>query len=203
MDDESDTDRIIHEYDGIQEYDNQLPRWWLYTLFGSIVFAGLYWSAYQVLALDELPRAEYERRVATEAQRSQDEQEEREILAAGAPSGGGESTGAVTAEALVAESHDATRVAGGKALFATYCIQCHGPEGGGKIGPNLTDNAWIHGGAPDKIFAQVMNGSPSKGMIAWGPQLGADRVKKLTAFVLSIKNTNVPGGKAPQGKVEN
>jgi cytochrome c oxidase cbb3-type subunit 3 len=109
----------------------------------------------------------------------------------------------VTAESLLAGSHDAARVAEGKALFITYCAPCHGPEGGGKIGPNLTDNAWIHGGAPEKIFAQITNGAPSKGMIAWGPQLGSERVKKLTAFVLSIKNTNVPGGKAPQGTVEN
>jgi len=197
------TDMVIHEYDGIQEYDNELPRWWLYTLFGTVIFAGLYWCSYSVLGLGDLPRAEYEHKLAADEQRSREDQEDKDIVAAGMPATGAESAGPVSAEALLAGSHDAAQVTEGRALFGTYCVQCHGPDGGGKIGPNLTDSAWIHGVAPDKIYKQIMQGSPSKGMIPWGPQLGSERVKKLTAFVLSIKNTNVPGGKAPQGTVEN
>jgi cytochrome c oxidase cbb3-type subunit 3 len=107
------------------------------------------------------------------------------------------------AQARVASAlHEPRRVADGMALFATHCIPCHGSDGGGKMGPNLTDSAWIHGGSSDRIFAEIMNGTPDKGMVPWGPLLGATRVMTLTAFVLSIKNTNVPGGKAPQGAVE-
>jgi len=196
-------DRVIHEYDGVQEYDNRLPNWWLYTLFGSIVFAALYWSAYHLLGVSDLPRAEYDHEVAAAKAKADQEEEDRQLVAAGMPLGQGGPVGLVTAEALATLSHDPAKVAEGKQIFTTYCVPCHGPDGGGKIGPNLTDNAWIHGGAPDKIFQQVMSGSPTKGMIPWGPQIGADRVKAVTAYVLTIKNTNVPGGKAPQGDIEN
>jgi cytochrome c oxidase cbb3-type subunit III len=196
-------DKVIHEYDGIREYDNRLPNWWLMTLFGSIVFAGLYWIGYHVLAIGELPNAEYQRVVAEARARAAQAEEEAQIEAAGGPlSVPAAGSAAMTPDVLVALSHDSHEVSEGHELFGTYCVPCHGPGGGGKIGPNLTDNAWIHGGAPEKIYAQITNGSPTKGMIAWGPQLGAERVKALTAFVLSIKNTNVPGGKPPQGEVE-
>src|ERR1019366_1881360 len=107
--------------------------------------------------------------------------EEKLIVAAGVPLGASGPGGAVSAEALVLLSQDPAKVAEGKKLFTTYCVQCHGPDGAGKIGPNLTDNAWIHGGAADRIFAQVMSGSPTKGMIPWGPQIGPHRVKAVTA----------------------
>jgi len=196
-------DRVVHEYDGIQEYDNRLPNWWLATLFGSILFAGLYWIGYHVLQIGELPSAEYARSVAETKERAAQAEEEAQIMSAGGPLVAAEGTsGPVTAEALLSLSHDPREVGKGKELFTNYCAPCHGPEGGGKVGPNLTDNAWIHGGAPDKIYGQILNGSPTKGMIAWGPQIGAERVKALTAFVLTLKNTNVPGGKPPQGEPE-
>ncbi len=196
-------DRVIHEYDGIQEYDNRLPNWWLYTLFATIAFAGLYWAGYHVLDLGELPSAEY-RRLTVEAKARTARAEEDALIegAGGGLPGSQAAAGPVTAGALVLASQDAHEVTEGRQLFKTYCAPCHGPGGEGKIGPNLTDNAWIHGGAPDKIYTQILNGSPTKGMIAWGPQIGPERVKELTAFVLTIKNTNVPGGKAPQGQIE-
>jgi cytochrome c oxidase cbb3-type subunit 3 len=198
-----DEDRVIHEYDGIEEYDNRLPNWWLYTLFGSIAFAALYWIDYHVLELGQLPRAEYQQEIVASEARAAEQQKESAIEAAGGPlPGAGTPVGPISAEALLALSADPREVRQGHDLFVMYCAPCHGPDGGGKIGPNLTDNAWIHGGAPDKIFTQIMNGSPTKGMVAWGPQVGPERVKALTAFVLSIKNTNVPGGKPPQGLVE-
>jgi cytochrome c oxidase cbb3-type subunit 3 len=200
---DSGQDKVIHEYDGIQEYDNRLPNWWLYTLFGSIVFAGLYWATYHVLHVSELPRAEYDQEVSAAKASADRDEEERLIETAGAPLATGGPSELVSAEALAALSHDPAKVGEGKQLFVTYCAPCHGADGGGKIGPNLTDNAWLHGGAPEKIFRQVMNGSPTKGMIPWGPQIGADRVKAVTAYVLTIKNTNVAGGKPPQGEIEN
>jgi mono/diheme cytochrome c family protein len=81
------------------------------------------------------------------------------------------------------------------------CVACHTANGGGNIGPNLTDNAWIHGGRATQIYRVVLEGVPAKGMVAWGPQLGDERVQSVVAYVLTLRNTNVPGGKAPQGDV--
>jgi cytochrome c oxidase cbb3-type subunit 3 len=180
---EPEQDRVIHEYDGIQEYDNRLPNWWLYTLFGTIVFGFGYWAYYQQLAIGPSPSAEYEAEVAAEKAK----------LAAAPP---------VTPDLLAGLAKDPKIVESGKQTFQTTCAACHGPAGGGIIGPNLTDAYWLHGGAPDKIYATVRDGYPAKGMPPWGPALGEDKVRAAVAYVLTIRNTNVPGGKPPQGDEE-
>jgi cytochrome c oxidase cbb3-type subunit 3 len=167
--------------DGIEEYDNHLPNWWLYTLFGAVVFAGGYWFYYHVF--EKGPSA-------TQAWRE-------EVAAIDARTGNAKP---VSAAELVDMSKDAASVAEGKQLFTTTCVACHGPAGGGIVGPNLTDEFWIHGGAPEQIYNTVKNGVPVKGMAAWGPQLGANRVKAVVSYVLTLRNTNVAGGKAPQGE---
>ena len=86
-------------------------------------------------------------------------------------------------------------------LSRQSCEACHTANGGGNIGTNLTDNAWIHGGRATQIYRVVLEGVPAKGMVAWGPQLGDERVQSVVAYVLTLRNTNVPGGKAPQGDV--
>ncbi len=179
-------DKVIHEYDGIEEYDNRLPRWWLFTLFGSVVFAAVYWSGYHILKSDELPRAAYEQQVA--AARAK---EAERIKAAGT----------VTADGLVLLSKDLGTVGKGKDIFATNCVACHRADGGGGIGPNLTDDHWIHGGKPDELYRTVTEGVPAKGMLAWGPVLGPEKVQDVVAYVLTLRNANVQGGKAPQGDI--
>jgi len=180
-------DRVIHSVDGIEEYDNRLPRWWLYTLYGAIGFAVVYWYTYQVGRFADLPAAEYE----AELDRAAALEEKKN---AGAPP--------VTPEALVALSRDPAIVAQGKAIFASTCAQCHRADGGGNVGPNLTDEFWLHGGAPEKIMKTVSDGVAEKGMPAWRPQLGTRRVQAVTAFVITLRNTNVPQGKPPQGERE-
>ena len=170
--------RIVHEYDGILEADNQLPRWWLATFFGGIVFAGAYWFAYESWRIAPGPREEYA--AAMEA----------------AAASGGE----VTDELLTMIADQDDRVAEGATTFATSCAACHGGRGEGLIGPNLTDSAWIHGGAPTQIHATVAHGVGTAGMPAWGPVLGDRQVQSVVAFVLSIRDTNVPGREA-QGEV--
>ena len=108
--------------------------------------------------------------------------------------------GAVTPEALTMLSKDVATVSKGKEIFAANCAVCHKPDGSGLIGPNLTDDHWIYGGAPDKIYRTVSNGA-ANGMPAWGPQLGQERVEDAVAYVLTLKNTNVAGGKAAQGDI--
>jgi cytochrome c oxidase cbb3-type subunit III len=179
-------DRVIHECDGIQEYDNRLPRWWLYTLYGTLAFGAFYWSAYHVLKSDDLPRAAYEKQMASVRAK------EAEKI---------KSQGAVTPEGLLALSKDPTTVSKGKDIFMANCVACHKADASGLIGPNLTDDHWIHGGKPNEIYKTVSEGVPAKGMLAWGPQLGQEKVQDVVAYVITLKNTNVPGGKPPQGDI--
>lgn len=179
-------DKVIHEIDGIQEYDNRLPNWWLYTLYGTIIFAAVYWYHYHSAGFGDLPGAAYKAEV------------EREQAAAAMQIKVGEAT----PEALVALTKDANAVALGRQVFASTCAPCHRADGGGNVGPNLTDEFWLHGSAPDKIYKTISGGVPDKGMPAWQPQLGALKTQAVTAYVLGLRGTNVPGGKAPQGDRE-
>ena len=96
-------------------------------------------------------------------------------------------------------SPDPAALAAGKESFTTLCAPCHAATGGGAIGPNLTDEYWLYGGAPMEIYKTVKVGVPAKGMPAWGPQIGEAKTQAVTAYVLSIRNSHAPGGKAPQG----
>ncbi len=169
---------IIHVYDGIEEADNALPRWWLFTFYGSVAFAVLYWFAYHAYGSAPLPLAEYEI--------------EQERLA---EAGGFD----LSDDELVALAADTTTIARGRQTFTQSCVACHGPNGEGAIGPNLTDGSWIHGGAPSAILSTVRNGVLAKGMPQWGPMLGVRATTSVVAYVLSIRDTNLPG-KAPEGE---
>ena len=94
------------------------------------------------------------------------------------------------------------RIAAGTEIFASMCAPCHGAEAQGIIGPNLTDSAWIHGGKPASVLRSIRNGWPTKGMPGWTATLGDEKVMSVAAFVVSIRNTNVAGGKPPQGIVD-
>ena len=172
-----------HAFDGIREYDNKLPNWWLMILFGSIVFAIGYWLVFHSFKIADLPRAKYQKEMAQAAQAQLEKMSKQ----------------GVTDESLQLMSTIPEQVAAGHEIFKTYCIVCHADKGQGLVGPNLTDAYWLHGGRPTQILHTVTNGVPSKGMAAWGRQLGPTRVQKVVAFVLSIRDTNVPG-KAPQGE---
>ena len=180
----SDRDRLLdHEYDGIREYDNRLPNWWLYTLYGAIIFAFGYWIYYHTLAVGNDMMQDH----AVEAAEAARVQLERM----------GEGT--ITDETLALLADVPEKVVEGRKLFAQFCVVCHGQSGEGNVGPNLTDAYWIHGNQPTAIWNTVQNGVPDKGMAAWGNQLGPTRVQSLVAFVLTIRDTNVPG-KQPEGE---
>ncbi|MEO8876338.1 MAG: c-type cytochrome [Polyangiaceae bacterium] len=188
MDDEQDTpaeDRVVHVYDDdIVELDNRLPLWWQYTLYGAIVFAGVYWYGEMKLG----------------AWKSRAESYDQEMVAARIAEA--QKGGPMSPEALVAMSHDPKSLEAGKALFTSTCAACHKADGSGTIGPNLTDGFWLHGSKPANIYTTVHDGVSSKGMPAWGPQLGNEKVADAVAYVLTLKDTNVAGGKAPQGESE-
>ncbi|MCA9602881.1 MAG: c-type cytochrome, partial [Myxococcales bacterium] len=168
----------MHVYDGIQEADNDLPRWWLTIFYGTIAFALFYWFAYHGLGALPLPLEAYSAEL--EKQGGQ----------------GGEMTDAY----LVTLSKDPNSLKQGEAVFAKNCVVCHEADARGKIGPNLTDAYWIHGGAPTDIWKTVKLGTPA-GMPAWGGLLGPKDTPRVVAYVLSLRNTNVAGGKEPQGEL--
>ena len=167
---------VIHEYDGIEEADNRLPRWWLMTFYGAIAFSFAYWVYYHTLEISLPLNAQY----AKERQESMQMED-------------------VTDEALLELAENPKILSAGRKIFKTHCVSCHADKGQGKNGPNLTDAYWLHGGSPSKIHETIAYGVPLKGMIAWLPRLGPAAVGQATAYLLSIRDTNV-AGKAPEGK---
>jgi cytochrome c oxidase cbb3-type subunit 3 len=173
-----------HVYDDIVEHDNELPLWWQLTLYGAVVFALVYWFGRRLEAIPS-PAQAYETEVA--AQRAAAAERAR--------------SSPVTNEMLATLAKDPATVAQGKETFVTTCAPCHRADGGGSIGPNLTDEYWLHGDSATEIYRTAYDGVPAKGMPTWGPVLGDQRIATVVAFVLSIKSTNVPGGKSPQGEL--
>jgi cytochrome c oxidase cbb3-type subunit 3 len=179
-----------HAYDGITEFDNRLPESWLWSFYLACIFAFFYWMHYHVLKTGALPGEEYQAELAELDARL--------------------ATVQVTDEMLLARAADPAGKAAGEAVFQTYCMACHGSNGGGTMqaggqtiqlpGPNLTDAFWLHGGKPTDILRTVRQGVPNTAMVEWAPKLGAGKCQDVAAYVLSLRNTNVPGGKEPQGR---
>lgn len=174
---------MAHEYDGIKEFDNRLPNWWMWIMWGSIVFALGYWLVFHTLSLKPLSHAKFE----AVMQKAQEEQLAR-ALAQG-----------VDNNFLVMMSQTASKVTEGRDIFVKHCVACHLDKGQGLVGPNLTDGVWIHGCEPMAMLKTVTEGVPAKGMPSWQNQLGPTRVQAVVSYVMTLKNTNVPG-KVPEGQ---
>ena len=171
-----------HEYDGIKEYDNPMPRWWVLLFWATIIFVPVYYLLPGDFGAGGKKEAMYAREIAA-------------FDAAHPPASGPTET----AEQLSAIVSDQRQVAAGKVLFAANCVTCHRADGGGLIGPNLTDDSWIHGGTPLEIHTTIWTGVLAKGMPPWGKMLKPEQVNALTAFVVSLHGTNPPNPKAPEG----
>ena len=175
---------LEHEYDGIREYDNPLPGWWLATLYATMVFAVLY-------LLNIIPGlGSGQGRIA---------QYDAAMAQAQAAAVGHDPLAGMTDAVLLAVARDPAKLTLGRTTFATMCVACHGPDGGGIIGPNLTDGYWLHGGRPTDILRTVNNGVPEKGMPTWGKSLPADQVIAVAAYVTTLQGTAPRAPKAPQG----
>jgi cytochrome c oxidase cbb3-type subunit III len=172
---------LDHAYDGIQEFDNPMPRWWVWIFWGSFWFSLAYLFHYWA-GNGQSVAAAYDEDVQAAA-----------AIAAKEAMGQ-----AVTEESLVQLMADNTTTDSGKALFTARCSPCH-LEGQGAIGPNLTDKSWIHGkGAMMDIFGVVSEGVPDKGMPAWSRQLTPAELRQVVAFVGTLRGKEMPG-KAPEG----
>lgn len=172
--------RIVHVYDGIEEADNRLPLWWLITFYGAIVFGALYWFYYHEYGNGTSSMQAYIQ--AVDARRA--------------------ASGEMTGSQLTALASDAAAVTSGQAIFQGQCVACHNEQGQGRegLGPNLTDRYWIHGGAPMDLHTVITEGVGAKGMPAWEPILGSKGVAQVTAYVLTLRNSEVKG-KAPEGEL--
>jgi cytochrome c oxidase cbb3-type subunit 3 len=174
---------LEHEYDGIREYDNPLPRWWVWLFWGSFFFSLGYVVHYHLTGNGKSVLALYE-----EDARAAREQRAKESLKE-AP------TEAVLGKLMA----DEALMLDAKVTFVERCAACHAAEGQGLIGPNLTDESCIHGdGSLTATYEVVADGVPAKGMPAWELQLKPLELRKVVAFVVSLRGKNVPG-KTPEG----
>lgn len=179
-----DEDRVMdHEYDGIREYDNPMPRWWLATLWGTVIFSVLYLLNLPVVGVGKGRVAEY----------LADSTANAAVKAAHDP------IALVTEADVMAAVTDPAQIAAGSAVFATNCVACHLADGGGSIGPNLTDAWWIHGDRPLQVFQTIARGVADKGMPTWGAILPPDQLIAVTAYVRTLQGTHPKVPKAPQG----
>ena len=176
---------LDHDYDGIKELDNSLPRWWLGTFYITIVFSVIYYAVYEWgngktidkefeedVALVEAKQAGTEKKIFPDAAKLADAEKQTNIRAVAAP------------------------------IFQSKCSSCHGDKGQGIIGPNLTDSYWIHGdGTSAAISKTIYEGVLDKGMPAWQAMLKEEEIYALSAFIKTLKGSNPANAKAPQGQL--
>ena len=175
-----------HRYDGIREYDNPMPGWWVWLFWGSIIFSVVYYLGIGPLGFVDTYDEDLDQSLA-QLQRVRDSYQ------AANPSA---SVDSLTLAQAVA---DPARVTQGAVLYAAQCAACHGPQGQGMIGPNMTDSYWIHGGSNMEIFIAVSQGVAAKGMPPWEAVYTPEEMGSLVAFIRSIVGTNPDNPKEPQG----
>lgn len=178
---------IDHDYDGIQELDNPTPGWFMYLFYATIAFAFVYILNFHVFNLGKLQDEEY----AIEVKEA--ETAKAAFLAQSANN---------VDENTVALSTDAGVIAEGKAIYTKNCVACHGANGEGTVGPNLTDDYWLHGGKINNVFKTIKYGVPEKGMVSWEKQLTPKQISDVANYIKSLAGTNPPNGKEPQGDKE-
>lgn len=176
---------LDHNYDGIRELDNHLPPWWKWLFYITIIWSAVYLLAYHVF--DTLPLSEEEYRT----EMALAEQQKQARLA---------TMDVIIDENTVEATTDAGSLSKGKQIFNMNCAACHKEDGGGSIGPNLTDEYWIHGGDIKDIFKVVKYGIPEKGMISWQNQLSPEQIRDVSSYILTMQGSNPPGAKAPEGE---
>ena len=182
----ADKDKVLHELDGIQEYDNPLPGWLMAIWWGAIAFSALYLAFYALSFGEGSMEAEY--RAAAE----------RDLAAIQAHFDAHPLVPPTPAE-LLAGAVDPQTLAMGEQRFAKSCASCHGEQAQGLIGPNLTDASWIHGGQVEQIYQSVAKGWPAKGMPPWGRAVPPDELAAVVSYVRSRQGSNPPGAKPPEG----
>lgn len=173
-----------HDYDGIQEFDNPMPFWWKAVFLVTVIWSPLYIAA---IEFGYIHVYEEELRLDTVALNSV-----RATQKAAAP--------VVDEATIVAAAGDTAKIEAGQKVYTSTCASCHGAEGQGLIGPNLTDKFWLHGGAPMDIHKVVVEGVAAKGMPPWGNVISHDDAINVVAFITKMQGTTPANPKEPQGE---
>jgi cytochrome c oxidase cbb3-type subunit 3 len=174
---------LDHEYDGIQEFDNKLPRWWVWLFYATIIFAVVYLCYYHVFGLGKLMAAEYA-----------DEMKRGETIKTAAMS-----QFEASIPTLV-PSQEPAILDTGRQIFTTRCAPCHRADGGGLVGPNLCDDYWIHGSKFSDNITTIWNGVPAKGMITWKNYLKPQDVYSVASYIYTLRGTHPPNPKPPENQ---
>lgn len=174
---------LDHDYDGIKELDNDLPPWWKYGFYLTIGVAIVYLINFHVLGTGDLQKAEYDKSIV---QAKIDLEEYMK-------------TAANNVDETTVKELSGPDIEVGKELFIASCAACHGKDGRGTVGPNLTDEYWLHGGSVADIFKTIKYGWVDKGMKSWKDDLSPMQIAQITSFIRTLKGTNPAGAKAAQG----
>jgi cytochrome c oxidase cbb3-type subunit 3 len=174
---------LDHDADGIHELDNNLPRWWVWLFNLCIAFSVVYMVYYHVLKLGDLQAAQYKKE-ATEG----DALKQATIAKFESSIG------------TLEPSKDAVMLDQGHNIFLTYCAPCHRPDGGGLVGPNLTDDYWIHGSNFVDNLKVIINGVPEKGMLTWRGVLKPNEIHAVASYIYTLRGTHPPNPKPPENQ---
>lgn len=178
---------LDHDFDGIKELNNPIP-FWFNLLFGvTIMVAVVYMFVYHVFNVGDLQAKEYDNEMV------QAEIDKQAYI---------KHAGNLIDENSVVLLTDEAKLKEGAEMFITKCAVCHGDKGQGNVGPNLTDEYWLHGGDVQSVFKTIKYGVPSKGMVAWQNSMNGAQMQALTSFIHTLKGTNPAGAKEPQGEKE-
>ncbi|MBP1605030.1 MAG: hypothetical protein H6Q08_404 [Acidobacteria bacterium] len=180
-------DKVLHELDGIKEYDNPMPGWLMAIWWGSLIFSAAYLIFYALSFGEGSMESEYR----AEAQQALTEVQAHFDANPLVPP---------TPAELLAGAKDPAVLEKGAARFARTCASCHGEKAQGLIGPNLTDDRWIHGGSVGQIFQSVAKGWPAKGMPPWGRVVKPEELSALVSYVRSLQGSNPPSAKPAEGE---
>jgi cytochrome c oxidase cbb3-type subunit 3 len=213
-------DELLHDdYDGIREMDNSLPRWWLYLFYVSIIISVVYLVYFHVLRVGYLQEDEWRREVdpafvrATAADQrllgvlpqyhsplftSSGDRTPRKLALARPHKGIVFLTRETDTLTYVAAT-DPAQLADGEKTFKNICSQCHGKLGEGGVGPNMTDDYWLHGASISDVVRSVKYGYPTKGMVPWQGTLKEAEIIDVASYILTLRGTNPPNPRAPQG----
>jgi cytochrome c oxidase cbb3-type subunit 3 len=185
---EEDKDKVLdHNYDDIHELNNPIPAWFMWLFYITVVFGVVYLLHYHVFNSGKLQEEEYV------AQMEQAEIEKQAYLKKVGDKINSETVTLLTAEADLAK---------GKELYMKTgsCVTCHKEDGGGSVGPNLTDEYWKHGGGIKNVFKTVIEGVPNTGMKSWKKDFSNQEIQQIASYVISLQGTNPPNAKEPEGE---
>ena len=175
---------LDHNYDGIQELDNQLPRWWVWLFYITIIFSAIYLVYYHVAKAGDLQAAEYDKEMKAGAALKNAAMTKFE---AGIPA--------------MTPATDAVVLDSGHQVFTKFCAPCHRVDGGGLVGPNLTDDYWIHGSNYVDTVKVIWDGVPAKGMITWKTVLKPDQIQSVASYLYTLRGAKLLShGKPPENQ---